>query len=320
MKTKTCRRQRAAFALCVGLAIAHADPTRAEIRAAAGVVFVVTDSPDDSVTVGQRFPVVYRLSSPDSLQLLVPAQIDAGDCRVVSLAWNETRTDSTVERVADVVMVPVELDSVAVPPVPFDFVSPEGDTLRAWSDGFDVAIKRIAAASKDVRPLKSQWEVPPDYAKWTAVALAALALVAGLVWWIRRRRKRAVWEAPAVRLPPDYVAFAELERIAGLGLVERGEFKSYYTLVADAVRRYLGERFRVESMDRTTYELLDVLVHRGNRIDGLEAFLSEADLVKFAKFRPDAPPALRFIDDARAIVVATTPRQAPAPTVTGTEA
>lgn len=294
---------------------------RAEIRDASGLVHVATQGPTDSVTVGQRFPVTYRLSAPDSLVFVARDAIDAGSCRVVSLAWRETRTEGMIERIADVVMVPTELDSVAVPPVAFDFVSPRGDTLRAWSDGFDVSIRHIATSSKDVRPLKSQWEVPPDYVKWAAVALAAIALVAALVWWIRRRRARVVSEAPEVRLPPDVVALAELERIAGLGLVERGEFKSYYTLVADAVRRYLGERFHVESMDRTTYELLEELSRHGNRVDGLEAFLSEADLVKFAKLRPDSARAQRAIERAREIVVATTPREAPpAQAATGTEA
>ena len=303
----------------VVLLVACSVTSRAEIREASGLVHVTTEGPVDSVTVGQRFAVAYRLSLPDSLRPIVPDRIDAGSCRVLSLAWRETRAEGGIERIADVVMVPTELDSVVVPPVAFDFVSPQGDTLRAWSDGFDVSIRHIATTSKDVRPLKSQWEVPPDYAKWAAIALAAIAVVAALVWWIRRRRARVASEVPEVRLPPDVVALAELERIAGLGLVERGEFKSYYTLVADAVRRYLGERFHVESMDRTTYELLEELSRRGNRVEGLDAFLNEADLVKFAKFRPEAATALRLMESARTIVVDTTPRVV-APVATGTEA
>jgi Arc/MetJ-type ribon-helix-helix transcriptional regulator len=316
MKTTALKQATVVAALLVGSVAAHAD-----VRDANGLVHIATEGPRDSVTVGQRFPVTYSLSAPDSLVFVARDALDAGSCRVVSLAWRETRAEGRIERIADVVMVPTELDSVAVPPVAFDFVSPQGDTLRAWSDGFDVSIRHIATSSKDVRPLKSQWEVPPDYVKWAAVALAAIALVAALVWWIRRRCARVVSEAPEVRLPPDVVALAELERIAGLGLVERGEFKSYYTLVAEAVRRYLGERFHVESMDRTTYELLEELSRRGNRVDGLDAFLSEADLVKFAKFRPEAATALRLMESARAIVVDTSPRVvAQAATATGTEA
>lgn len=292
----------------------------AEVRDASGVVYVATDAPKDSVTVGQRFPVVYKLSAPDSLAFVVPAKIDAGKCRVISTSWHEARAEGKVERTADVFMVPVALDSVTVPPVAFDFVSPHGDTLRAWSGSFDVPIRRIALTSEDLRPLKSQWDVPPDYVKWAAIALAAFALAALIVWWVRKRRARLVEVAPEIRLPPDTIALAELEKIAAMGLVERGEFKSYYTLVTDVVRRYLAARFGVETMDRTTHELLNDLSRRRHDVAGLEALLNEADLVKFAKLKPEAPAALRALESARAVVVETTPRvEPPAQTATGTE-
>ena len=299
-----------------------ASSVSAEVRDASGVVYVATDGPRDSVTVGQRFPVAYHVTAPDSLAFVTPKSFDVGKCRVVAMNWSETRADGKVERVGEVHMVPVALDSVVVPPVSFDFVSPHGDTLRAWSDSFDVPIRRIAETSEDLRPLKSQWDVPPDYVKWTAIALAAIALAALIVWWVRRRRARIVEAVPEVRLPPDVVALAELEKIAALGLVERGEFKSYYSLVTDVVRRYVAARFEVETMDRTTHELLDDLARGHHEVPHLEPLLSEADLVKFAKLKPEAPAALRALETARTLVVDTTPREMPveAPaTATGTE-
>ncbi len=307
-------------AITVVALLAWSSGADAQIRDASGIVRIATDGPHDSVTVGQRFPVTLRLSAPDSLMAIPREAFDTGKCRVVSLSWSESQANGVTERVANIVMVPVALDSVAVPPVAFDFVSPHGDTLRAWSDGFEVAVRRIAETSEDVRPLKSQWEVPPDYVKWGAIALAALALAALVVWWVRRRRARVIAMVPEPRIPPDVVALAELARIAGLGLVERGELKAHYTLVADCVRRYLGARFDVESMDRTTHELLDEFSRRGLGVDGLGALLEEADLVKFAKLRPDGTRAQRAIENARRIVVETTPRAAPVESVaTGTE-
>ncbi len=295
---------------------------RAEIHDASGVVYVTVDGPRDSVTVGQRFPVAIHVSSPDSLTPIVNDKIDGGDCRVLSFAWRETRAEGRLDRVGDAVMVPVALDSVAVPPIAFDFTAPNGDTLRAWSEGFEVPLTRIALTSEDLRPLKSQWEVPPDYVKWAAIALAVIALAALIIWWVRRRRARIVVVEPKVVIPPDVIALAELDRIATLGLVERGEFKSYYTLVTDCVRRYIGARYGVETMDRTTHELLDELSRRDNTVAGLGALLDEADLVKFAKLKPEAPTAMRALENARVIVVSTRPRtETPAAEVaTGTEA
>jgi len=158
--------------------------------------------------------------------------------------------------------------------------------------------------------------------KWAAIALAAIVLAALIIWWVRRRRARIVVTEPKVVIPPDVIALAELDRIGTLGLIERSEFKSYYTLVTDCVRRYIGARFDVETMDRTTHELLDELSRRDTSVEGLGALLDEADLVKFAKLKPDAPIAVRALENARGIVVATKPRvEAPvAEVATGTEA
>jgi len=176
------------------------------------------------------------------------------------------------------------------------------------SDAVEVPIRRIAVDARDARPLKEQWTLPPNYLLWALAGLGVLALAAGIVWWIRRRRaRRPLTIAPDIRLPPDIVALTELERIAGMGYVDRGEFKLYYTLVVDVVRRYLEARFGIEAMDRTSSELIREIRRRDVRVDDLAALLEEADLVKFAKLAPDRPAAAAAIERARTIVVDTTP-------------
>ena len=60
-------------------------------------------------------------------------------------------------------------------------------------------------------------------------------------------------------------------------------------------------------MDRTTYELMHVLEHRRVQVDGLEPLLNEADLVKFAKFAPTPEIATQAVNQAREMVIRTTP-------------
>ena len=274
-----------------------------------GPVELTTDARFDSVTVGQRFHVAYRFSFPDSLTQLIPERLDEGTCRVVSIAWTEQPADHRIDRTADVTFIPVSLDSSVIPPNRFAFVAPAGDTVYAVSDTVEVPIRRIALDAKDTRPLKEQWNLPPNYLLWALAGLGVLALAAGIVWWVRRRRaRRTATTAPEVRLPPDIVALTELERIAGMGYVDRGEFKLYYTLVVDVVRRYLEARFGVEAMDRTSSELIREIQRHGAPVGDLGALLEEADLVKFAKLVPDRPAAAAAIERARAIVVDTTPR------------
>jgi hypothetical protein len=286
----------------------------ARVLTAVDEITVKTETPFDSVTVGQRFHVLYHFTYADSLKPVVREKLAMGTCRVVApVAWKEAKNETRIERIGDVTFIPLSVDSSVVPANSFDFVSPAGDTIRAWTDDVQVPIRRIAAKSTELRPLKEQWKAPPNYWLWAAIGAAVLIAIGVLVWWLRERRRRDGTVAAEAALPPDAVALAELERIAGMGLAGRGEYKLHYTLVVDTLRRYLEARYRVEAMDRTSFEIMDALERRGTRIDGLGPLFDEADLVKFAKFAPDADSATAVIGRARDIVIETTP----APAVAG---
>ncbi len=304
---------RARVAICTALACLQlsAAARAARVLPALVGVAVKTETAFDSVTVGQRFHVLYRFDYADSLRPVVRETLDAGTCRPFGEAvWKEARHGARIERTADAIFIPLSVDSSVVPANAFDFVNPAGDTIRAWTDEVRVPIRRLAARATDLRPLKEQWKAPPNYWLWGAVAAAALIAAVALVGWIRARRRRGAAAAPAAVRPPDVIALAELERIAGLGLPARGEFKVHYTLVVDALRRYLEARYAVETMDRTSFEILDALERGGTRIDGLDPLFDEADLVKFAKFAPTTESAVAAVARARAIVLATTPVRA----------
>lgn len=305
-----------AVATAVSVAVAYADVTPAGPE-----IMVDTGTQADTVTVGERFDVMIRAVHPDSLRPVTPAGFPAGTCRLLAASWEDIPHADRHEWTGRVTCIAVSIDSVVVPALPLDFVAPDGDTLRAWTEPLHLALRYLSAGSKDLRPLKEQWTLPPNYAQWILIALAGLALIAAAIWWFRRRRaRRTLDDRPVVVVPPDIVALTEFERIEAMGLVTRGEYKMFYTLVVDALRRYVAARFGVEALDRTTAEIMDDLVRAGRTVDGLEALLTEADLVKFAKFRPQADAANAAIASARDIVVATTPRPVAAPAAEGTAA
>ena len=300
-----------AAAVAVFLATVVASVSAAHLKTAVGEVTSKTETGPDSVTIGQRFHIRYHFTfDPDSLRPLVPKKLNAGTCRVMGVAYNEAKKDpkdKPIERIADVTFIPLSIDSSVVPANKFDFIAANGDTIRAWTDEVHVPIKRIAANAKDLNPLKEQWKAPPNYLLWGGIALAVLAAIAALIWWIRKRRARGEVEAPAIHLPPEVIALAELDRIAGLNLPARGDYKQHYTLMVDALRHYLEARYGVEAMDRTTFELMDALKYRRVSVGGLEPLLDESDLVKFAKYAPTPETATQAVNQAREIVMRTTP-------------
>ena len=305
------------FFICVLLVVAGVtvNRTAAVEFASDDLIGVETKCRADSVTVGQRFVVSHTFSYPDTLAMQPVTGLKADKkSRVVSLQWSDRSSRGAITRTARIEMMSLDLAEARVPQQEFDFLTPGGDTLRVVTEEIVLPVRSLTAASQAPRPLKEQWEAPRNWWPWIIAGLAALVVAAiGILIW-RRRARREPEPVFVPSLPPDHVALSELTRIEQLNLIDRGEFKQYYTLVVDAVRHYVEARFEVEAMDRTTLELLSDLDRKAANIEGLEPLLGEADLVKFAKHVPQVSDAAEAMHTSREIVIRTTPRSVPGET------
>ena len=90
--------------------------------------------------------------------------------------------------------------------------------------------------------------------------------------------------------PPHERAVLELERLKARRFLEEGKTKEFYSELADILRRYLERGFQIDSLERTTFELVKILKERNFPEDALgrtKTVLENSDLVKFAKFIPE---------------------------------
>ena len=198
-----------------------------------------------------------------------------------------------------------ELGPQEVPAVAIPFVTAAGDTLLRATQ--PLAIEVISARSEgedQLRDIKPPVLISGGVPLWVVVVigLLALALCALGGIWLWRRRTRTP-EPPPPPEPIDYAA--EFARIAESGLLEHGEFKTYYSLLSENLRRFLEENLAIEAMEQTTSELADALqegeVDTALRQQVID-YLAAADLVKFARFHPALDAARRAPDDGLAIL------------------
>ncbi len=140
-------------------------------------------------------------------------------------------------------------------------------------------------------------EVPRDLRLlgWLLLALLA-ALIAYLIY--RKLRKEPegvtapVWAQPLP--PPDVEAEAALRRLAEKDLIRKGELAAFYTELSEVMKRYVGRRFEVPYLERTTAEVLSDLRPKklaAGTMSELRAILDASDLVKFAKLVPEPAQA-----------------------------
>ena len=298
---------RGSLSLLIGAVISALVAIGALSVSAPGGIEIDTRVGADSVTVGERFRVVHSVSYPDSFTLLPPEAFDTGTCRLVSVAWKEEKKQGRTTKTVDLEVMTTDLERAHMPKAAFGFRAPAGDTLVVYSDEVEVPVRHLTGAKSEPKPLKPQWEAPRSYTfvYWIAAALA-LATIA--FWLFRRWRRRVVVKAPEPELPADFVALQRLDEIERMNLLEKGEIKTHYTLVIDTLRKYMEKRYEILAMDQTTDEILWDLRRAGAETADIEPVLREADLMKFAKHRPDASATGRLIYTVRGIVVQTAPR------------
>ena len=84
-------------------------------------------------------------------------------------------------------------------------------------------------------------------------------------------------------------------------LVEAGELKGFYSALSYILRQFLAESEEAWGFDLTTDEIVDEVGRDGvaeERVKDLQVLLVEADIVKFARWRPSKIRAARALEAA----------------------
>ncbi len=180
-----------------------------------------------------------------------------------------------------------------IPPMPVIFMMPDSTHRVLLSEPIPITVKSLLTAGDttvDLKPIAAQFEFKRDYTKyygWGGVVL--IALIGLLFGWLHRRKK--VPEAEPVDPRPAWeIAFERLAVLQERRLLEEGQFKQYYYELSEILRWYLGRMYVRKVMDMTTEQFLEEFqtVNLPDSLyEGVSAFMSHADLVKFAKYEPE---------------------------------
>lgn len=162
---------------------------------------------------------------------------------------------------------------------------PEQITVESVLKGEDEKLADIKG------PVKIPFDVWP-LVKWILFFLIIILAGAVLFFWIRKRRaKEKIIPAEDIfkGIPPHEWAYSKLDQLLGQRLLEKGHYKEFYVAFSEILKHYLEGRYRVETMERTTQEILDSLMRaqiQHSLCREVLAILEECDYVKFAKYKP----------------------------------
>lgn len=207
------------------------------------------------------------------------------------------------------------LGVVEIPSIEVSYASSDKSSEGSIStDPIEIKVVRtLTEESEDIQDIKPPLEIPRD---WGPIMLAFLVGVviaaAGIYGYRARKRKTALsQEGPGIPdRPPHELAYEALERLKRSDLLVRGEIPRFHILSSEIIRRYVEGRFRVDALEMATDEVLDGLQQEGvdqKIVSLIEGFLSQCDLVKFAKSRPSEARSLELLKLGFQIVDETSP-------------
>lgn len=170
-----------------------------------------------------------------------------------------------------------------------------------------VPVDTVNQKMYDIKPMMEVEVNRLGWLKWLGAGLLVLLLAAGAYYWFFVRKKPLSESEQEALLPPYERAMKELKRLEQSRYLIQDEFKQYYTELTGIVRAYLEEEVHITALESTTAQLLEKLelLRDAGKLDLEEATLRQfqniletADLVKFAKSRPE----LRKAEEDRARV------------------
>jgi len=194
---------------------------------------------------------------------------------------------------------------------PLDFTARwtlDGRALAAPPVRLQVAAPKIGK-DDDISDIKGPVRAPRPWWPW----LIAAALLAAAWWAWRRYKNRPIESAPipvAPPLPPEAVAENALVELSSSGLWERGEHAAFYLKLTDILRFYLEARYGEPATAMTSVEVARLVKAHETDLRAaatVREVLGRADLVKFARSKPDAAEGPDDVGRVRALVRATTP-------------
>lgn len=161
------------------------------------------------------------------------------------------------------------------------------------SDSIPIHIKGIEVdTTKDIKDIKGIIEVPYtfwDYFPYVLI-LIGISIVAYLVYFFIKKRKKKIEKAEELKLPPHIVAINELKQLDSEKLWQKSEVKQFHIRLTNIIRKYIERRFGIPALEMISSEIIDAL-EKSNEIEKdlvqkLRRSFEISDLVKFAKFMP----------------------------------
>jgi len=270
----------------------------------------------DTILIGDQTVLHFKTTVPKGAKFVFPTPENpvVKGVEIVGTPKIDTlsKTGGNLELETKVTLTSFDSGSYVIPPFPAYLDNIDGSIDTVWYDGGKLEVSTIQIDTTSYKPfdIKGQYTYKytvKEFLPWFGILLALVALVYLITRYIKNRKlKRSLFGKPETNDPPHIIALRALDRIRSEKLWQSNQEKRYYTEIVDIIRQYLEQRYGIQTMEKTSAEILDMIAEfkiEPREYKELESLFSLSDLVKFAKYKAtqleneDAvPAAVRFIN------------------------
>lgn len=206
--------------------------------------------------------------------------------------------------------------SITIPPIPVQYKiqgDPSAKVILSNHVTFNVHTVKVENKG-DIADVKYPLTIPLDWKFILLITLIILIILSAAYYFYRRyQQKKSLRpvKKEIIRIPAHIRALSALSNLEQEKLWQKGLIKDYHSKITGIIRGYFEERFKLPALELTTSEQMQQLMRVRDAkviLDTTNEFLTNADLVKFAKFVPLDSVNDEMMKQAKRIVQNTVPR------------
>ncbi|MBN2030339.1 hypothetical protein JW824_08850 [bacterium] len=275
----------------------------------------VSSSVDQSrITIGDLIRYTVTVTHDENVEVEMPGLgVNLGQFEVRDYEVQDPyKKDGMVISEAEYIISTFFTGEFEIPPLTVTYRTAEDSTMHTLTtEKIKIVVESVKPSEAgDIRDIKSPVEIPRDWwllGRW--FVLGGMIIMFGVFMMILYRRKKQgkglLPRKEQPPRPPHEVAYENLERLRESDLLEKGAVKEYYIAISEIIRRYIEGRYFVVAMELTTFEVMEGLSQADlpeEEYQLFSTFLSQCDLVKFAKYMPSEKENEAIMDLAFEII------------------
>lgn len=267
--------------------------------------------------IGDPIQVTIVVKHGKGISVNLPLKLNLG--KFSELSREETMRDSgkvqgqiaDVEQIFTLRVAAYELGEQILAPIEITAIGPRSEMMTLATEPIPIRIQSVLRNEPNPKLKNMEPPISVFQRSWwllyILIAIAAIGIIAATTLLINRqlRARQERLKPPPPPVPAHVVALKRLSSLDIEAYISKKQFKELYLALSEIIREYVGRRWGFDALEMTTTEINDTLASRLVAVEfrhRFDVYFNQCDLVKFAKYQPEAEIARQTFRDAETLV------------------